>query len=419
MKLRKTNIIALLFTLIWTYPTSPVLYHFFAFHAQLTYMILILAVIFLVMSFEKEETNNHNLIKILFILNLIYAAIMLVAFLMRNEIFIIRDITTLFTTMIIVSHLNYLKLKAVVQAIIKIMAIMLFIGMLLSALAVISDVLSGSVNSNWNVLRLGLSKDNPILIRHFGGDFDYHMPYYLSVLPKLEDGSVPRFPIIFTEPTYCAFYVLPLLFLAFLEKDMRNRKLIILIFIIATYVSYSILGVLLSLIIPSYYLVFTLFSFGKTNGITIIGFVCFSLLLFYYFSSTLFGLFSFVFPETYKIIVFYMGFISGLQLEPFGYMTSSVDYQSVAATSFGNMVLFERYGYLGVTVFCLNLMYTVFLSGHFCKDRLFTTSERTCIISSVVISCVFMLKVPFSIATMPLVLTVYYSKRRVLRDRPQ
>lgn len=141
------------------------------------------------------------------------------------------------------------QLRTILRNTAYILAALLFISL---CAATISYYLGFVDYAAWNIDYLSyLSQDNPLARRGREGLYvSFYMPFYLAVIPayNAQEGiafglEFQRQNLIFAEWSYLSFFVGPLLFYIWGDRQMRARGVVAAIFIVSFLLTFSVWGV--------------------------------------------------------------------------------------------------------------------------------------------------------------------------------
>jgi hypothetical protein len=229
MRIIYISFVSLLSTLLLTYPTIPLFYEFFIVDSRITYILYSIVLIILVLFYGSKDYRSifiQN--KTLFYLYVTSITFLGISYLTTNNPATIREILTLTAIFSFITW-NIFSLTKLIQ----LMCLIFFLILFSSNLVNIIFILDSSIIEGWLVTEINLKESNPILNRHGFGDATYYLIYYFTNIPiSFSDTKFIRLPGVFTEPSYLAFYIVPLLI--FLFKKYKTFGLTT-FFIIATF----------------------------------------------------------------------------------------------------------------------------------------------------------------------------------------
>lgn len=406
-KIRKATLSGLLLLLIVTYPVSPVLYQFFIYNTAWAYSAFLVGFVIICVSLKNEFKSNINDINVdrLWRLHCILLVSIATTLLITRNLVAARDFITLSALLYACKYLTHKSFVNLFRAVIYWVAIFTFISICTTSIFYFSEYLYGASDNSWQVPELNLADGSPVLLRHEYGDYDYRMPFYLSLIPKnIYSSDFPRLPLFFTEPSYYAWVTLPLLFITIVDKAVRFRRPILVIFCTGILVCQSVLGTILLALVPSGYYIFSLlFRKGVNNlffslVILVTGYLLFSNLELLFLIAKTFS------AQTALNLQEALSNLDSFQLTPFGHVLDQQD----DYIRLGAGVVLARYGYVGAFLFMCIVLQLLLCANSLAKNTLDTKFNRICIFSSVAVSALFGFKVPFVILAIPLLSTFYF-----------
>lgn len=241
MRIIYISLVSLLCILLLTYPTVPIFYEFFLIDPRITYILFSIVLTILVLFYGSKNYRSifiHN--KGLFYLYITSIVFLGISYISTNNQSSIREVFTLTAIFSFVTW-NIFSITKLIQFICVLFFLILFFSNFLN----IVFILEPSIIEGWLVTELNLKESNPILNRHRYGDSTYYLIYYLVNIPiQFTDTQLVRLPGIFTEPSYLAFYIVPLLFFLFKKyKTFGSTSfLIITMFILSLILANSSMG---------------------------------------------------------------------------------------------------------------------------------------------------------------------------------
>lgn len=241
-----TTTISILFILLATYPTSPVLFAFFSIDPQATFVALsICTIIILKFSDSNQLCLYGRWRKALLIITIFGSLVLIFKIMSHGTTIAYRDLLILTITYFI-SKIKTVKIFKIIKFSHSILLQIIIISgvvILLSYHLKFIDFLA------WNALNLEyIHPANPAITRT---DNDFYLPLLLAVIPFDQHGAVEPFafgleyqrqPIIFTEWTYTWYFLTPMLILYIANKHTQFRNAKITILLLALGVSFSVWG---------------------------------------------------------------------------------------------------------------------------------------------------------------------------------
>ena len=229
MRIIYISIVTLLSLLLLTYPTIPIFYEFFILDPRITYILYSIILISLVLFYGNKDYKslfiNNKAFFYLYILSIVFLSI---SYLTTNNMATIREILTLTAIFSFITW-NIFSLTKLIQFMCLIFFLILFSSNFLNMIF----ILDSSIIEGWQVTEINLKESNPILNRHRFGDATYYLIYYFTNIPiPFSDTKFIRLPGVFTEPSYLALFIGPLLI--FLFKKYKTFGLTT-FFIMATF----------------------------------------------------------------------------------------------------------------------------------------------------------------------------------------
>lgn len=407
MKIKKIHILSFLLFITYTYPTSPVIHQFFIINPQIAFISFIFFALVLLLSVRfKVVESRIGRINLQYFLSFILLISMVISLITTNNTSIIRDILNLIFLIFIWRNLNYHEISGIIINQIYIFTFLLTISMI-STLLFLSFYNPEQVD--WKVTELLLHNENPAISRHLYGDFDYRLPFFLSLVPMpLHENSTLRLPLLFTEPTFLAFYALPLFLITLFDKLIRYRSLILVIFIFSLLISKSVLGLILLIFVPiSYY--FT-YPFSKTNMSwrAYLVFIVFGAsIIIYIFPMIIIDIIKYFNFNSAEVVLNMFNTLNSIRLTPFGYIADPDE----GSNFLGNTVLIQRYGYVGMLIYISTILGLIIWALRISVELPMLFYKKVLTFSSIVVPALFSLKVPFIALTMPVLLAIYLSSK--------
>ena len=351
----------------------------------------------------KGRINNLYLER-LWLLHCALLISIFVSLLVTWNLIAARDILSLTIFLYLCKYIRAHSFLDMYRSIIYWMAGLTLLALSITLIFYVSEYYYGYPDSSWRVSELYLAHGSPVLSRHEYGDFDYHMPLYLSVIPKnIYTLDFPRLPLLFTEPSFFALFCIPLLFAALADKYLKFRVLVVGIFVTGLVVNQSVLGNILLVFVPTgYYLLSLIFRGGSVKFLLFLTVGFFGYLLYSNLSViiSLINLF-----DTQSSVAFLQN-VNGLgdfQKTPFGHVLEEGD----EYLRLGAGVVISRYGYVGALLFMAILIQFILTAYSLAAKISGSRFKKACVFSSVTIPALFGLKASFVILAMPL-LTVFY-----------
>ena len=390
-------IFGILFLILVTYPSSPILFALLGAYPSLSYIFIVLILIFLLLFTTRKKIRVSKELRIIFIL-LGFSIVLNFGFAAIGTA--IRDFLTLLVIYITLISLNKNQLCKLLQRYTYFQVFFIATAMASTLIFVSFDM------PGWNVESLTyLSDDNPIIARQKSGDFDYFMPLYLSVVPIERDG-LTRFPLMFTEPTYLWNYCLGLFIFQFYS---RRNYLVILLLGSALVFSLSYFGLLVIIVMIIMISLDFLRNASKFSRFTFSFFLLVSLLILTWIHPNFFldSLYLILPEQKFKQIDYYFSVVNIFNnLSIFG--TDTVDEFRV----YGATAILPRYGVLGfivyISVLALILLKARSLYNLSIKRRFMKKSQNKGYYYAIIASTLYMIKTPIFIPFIPLLFLSAY-----------
>lgn len=316
---------------------------------------------------------------------------------------IIRDGLTILLFGMVVLKIDAQKFISVLRKYIIINAIFLSVSLVI----VLFWSLGLVTISSWHVLNLDfININSPLLKREEWGDFLYHMPFYLVVIPLTEDLSVQllniyflRQPLLYTESTYTWLYTGGLLLYVMGDMNFPYRKMILTIFGFSLLISYSFMGMLVMLFALVLIVIvrsIKIYCIFMNNVILYIFCLFVSLAIAFNFHVDAIKLIDY---SKYEQYIYWLDKINFNDLffnaTSFGEMASGVE-------QYGCLAIINRYGIIGFALYAFVSVLILFKS-----IALLPRADNTCLLylpGSVIFTVLLSLKVPQLNPLLPLLL---------------
>ena len=401
----QTSIISFLLLFIVTYPANVVLYLFtFNIGSEVYSAISIILIINLIIfdfSVSKYRTNKP-------ICNwvVVFCILCLLGYFVNGSKTAARDSLTMLAIWFFIK----LPPRLIVEVVRKYI-VYHAIFLLISGLAISTWIFGFIDLDQWHVSRLSfINNNNSAVVRDNYGDFVYHMPFYLTLIPIDISNNLTswffgmrfsRLPFMYAEPSYTWMYTVGLFCFSIGDQNMPYRKWLLLMMFLALLLSFSVQGIL-SLIIAGFIgLCFSSFSLVKRNPRTFIIFLFTVILV-----GQIFGLNLAVLRIIGESKVEYALFLENtLSLETLTANLSLLggDESLLTNAHVGSLSILVRYGLLGSGILVLFWIWLIDRSIFLLSFK--QVSFRMCFLPlSVLVSCFIAFRIPQINQMIPIIL---------------
>ena len=323
---------------ILVYPTAPFLY-------DITKGAPFQILIFLIIIIKYASNHNKNILLINFPYLITLVVLLLNYLFFKENIFNIREILFI----LFISTFQFISKEYQYNIIIKDVFMILIAFLIFAFLFLVIYYYYGLISyNNFAVNELNLERNNPILSRQEGGDFDYYLINKILVIPYTTDKfeifgfKYLRQSFIFLEPFFLNYILVPFVLLFFyLKKPLKYiHYLLFILFVLVvgisiwTLISFIVVGIVVYL--------YNKFKFGKLFILVV------TLLLIYSFSfESYISLINYISPEKSLQL---LELSNKMSLDNITYFGSSFLDESTYIT-YGASINLVRYGLVGILLY--------------------------------------------------------------------
>jgi hypothetical protein len=238
------------FVLVGVYPSSPLLIIVMGGSPSTSFLIAAGFALLLTHSVAAGDVQGRFSTQLRWMIGAV-AGIIVLKIIANNASVAVRELIVAAIAWLVVG-LSVSQLRALLRNISYILSFFL----LLSLCAAIASYYLGIINyAEWTVDYLNyLSPENPLARRSDEGRYvSFYMPLYLAVIPayNAEEGiafglAFQRQNLIFQEWSYLSYFVAPLGFYVWGDRETRARAFILLLFAGTFFLTFSVWGVLVA-----------------------------------------------------------------------------------------------------------------------------------------------------------------------------
>lgn len=244
-----TAVLASLILILLTYPASPFLFQLFVGNRHFSYAVMAAALIIVAFCLK----NNRLYVKYKLPINSFYFINIGIIFSIILTIFktgSVSPIRDLIATTVILVFLFLVRGRAYLS-VIRCYCMICAVICAFCTFTYLLSVIFPSLQADFIVTRIGLGADNPILLRHEMGDFEYSLLFYVGSMLNNTDNGLKIIPAFFTEPTYVFAYLSAPFFFSVMDRGMTGRYFIFLSLLIS-----------LALVVSTYTIIVFVLSFS-------------------------------------------------------------------------------------------------------------------------------------------------------------
>lgn len=232
-----------------TYPFQPVVFLLLGASPQVVYALLCLAGVVASSAYRRPTFAMEHKLGAQLVVAVLTCSMLLTLVRYQNP--------TVIRELLVLAFIVMLVFRAHGAATLRIIRLLVYISVvaLVPALVIVALFHAGLIDwPTWAVGRLGLAPGSPVINRQISGDANYYLPLWLALVPDMaatDQGfglHFTRQPLIYMEPTDTWYFTGGLFWFAVADRNLAARGFCLTIMAIALAVSFSVAGVIATIL---------------------------------------------------------------------------------------------------------------------------------------------------------------------------